>query len=84
MQSSASYEKRPFFNCSKTPHHLIKEEGIRLSETKQKELANEALEKIREALIGLKYGSVQVVVHDSKIVEIHRLDKHRIPLQKEK
>ncbi|WP_202080112.1 YezD family protein [Caldalkalibacillus salinus] len=45
-------------------------------------IPHETYNRITEALSGLEYGSVQIVVHDSQIVEIHRLDKQRFPLEK--
>jgi hypothetical protein len=44
----------------------------------QKNIVNDALIKeIIEALNSLKYGSVQVTVHDSRIVQIDRSEKSR-------
>lgn len=35
---------------------------------------------IRQALKGLRYGSVEIVIHDSKIVQIDRKEKFRFNL----
>jgi hypothetical protein len=35
-------------------------------------------ERIAEALKGLRYGSVEIVVHDSRIVQIERKERWRM------
>ncbi|MEH7237378.1 YezD family protein [Bacillus sp. JJ1562] len=40
------------------------------------------MKKIASLLEGLEFGTVQIIVHDSKITQIDRLEKHRIPLKK--
>ncbi len=45
-------------------------------------IREEWLQRIVRALDGLEYGSVQIVVHDSQITQIERLEKHRFPLEK--
>lgn len=35
------------------------------------------LDRIAESLAGIKYGSVQIVIHDGKIVQIERTEKRR-------
>lgn len=40
------------------------------------------LKRIIRALEGLEYGSVQIVVHDSQITQIERVEKQRFPLEK--
>jgi hypothetical protein len=45
-------------------------------------LDQESIGRILRALEGLEYGSVQIVVHDSKITQIERTEKHRFPLEK--
>ncbi|MDI3257907.1 MAG: YezD family protein [Kyrpidia sp.] len=37
------------------------------------------LHRIMEALEGLEYGSVQIIVHDAQIVQIERTEKRRFP-----
>lgn len=37
----------------------------------------EWLTRIKEAVAGLKYGTVQIVVHDGRIVQIERTEKFR-------
>lgn len=44
----------------------------------QKNIVNDAIIKeIIEALDSLKYGQVQIIVHDSKIVQIEKTEKAR-------
>ncbi len=40
------------------------------------------VQRILRALEGLEYGSVQIVVHDSQITQIERVEKQRFPLEK--
>jgi hypothetical protein len=56
-------------------------EGIFLSDYHHT-LDEESIGRILSALEGLEYGSVQIVVHDSKITQIERTEKHRFPLEK--
>lgn len=42
------------------------------------------IEQITAALDGLEYGSVHIIVHDAKIVEIDRLEKRRFSVEKQK
>jgi hypothetical protein len=56
-------------------------EGKSLSNIHQT-LDEESIERILRALDGLEYGSVQITVHDSKITQIERTEKHRFPLEK--
>jgi hypothetical protein len=51
-------------------------EGIFLSKSKIDEFW---IEQILRSLEGLEYGSVQIVVHDSQIMQIERLEKFRFP-----
>jgi hypothetical protein len=37
------------------------------------------IEEITRALQGLRYGSVEVVVHDSRVVQIERRERVRLP-----
>ena len=46
-----------------------------VSEPKQVELV---LDRIRSALAGLEYGTIQVTVHNSRVVQIDRLERVRI------
>lgn len=49
----------------------------------KKEAQNEELVvRILRALEGLEFGSVQIVVHDSQVIQIDRTEKHRFPLEK--
>jgi hypothetical protein len=40
------------------------------------------IERIIRSLEDLEYGSVQIIVHDSQITQIERLEKFRYPLDK--
>lgn len=42
----------------------------------------ELVVRILRALEGLEFGSVQIVVHDSQVIQIDRTEKHRFPLEK--
>lgn len=35
------------------------------------------LERIQESIRGLEYGTVQIVVHNGKVVQIDRTERHR-------
>jgi hypothetical protein len=37
-----------------------------------------SLQRIREALRGLRYGSVNVIVQDGLVIQIDRLEKFRV------
>lgn len=39
---------------------------------------DQALERIRECLKGLRFGSINVVVQDGVVVQIDRTEKHRL------
>jgi hypothetical protein len=39
----------------------------------------EALERIREALRGLRFGAVTAIVHDGVVVQVERTEKLRLP-----
>ncbi len=39
---------------------------------------NSELEKIREALQGLRFGSVSIIVQDGVVVQIDRTEKNRL------
>ncbi len=39
------------------------------------------VETIEEALKGLRFGTVQLTVHDGKLVRIERLEKIRLPTE---
>ena len=40
--------------------------------------AEQTLDAIKRALTGLRFGSIEIVVHDSKVVQIERKEKVRI------
>ena len=37
-----------------------------------------ALERVRDALAGLRYGQVTVIVHDGTVVQVERTEKLRL------
>lgn len=39
----------------------------------------EILARIQQALQGLRYGELQITVHDSRVVQIERTEKWRLP-----
>lgn len=41
------------------------------------EWSEEWLARIQDAVEGLRYGTVQIVVHDGKIVQIDRTERYR-------
>jgi hypothetical protein len=45
---------------------------------RQKSQSDWVTEKIQSALRGLRYGSVMITVHDSRIVQIERMEKVRL------
>lgn len=47
-------------------------------------IEQEWIERIIRSLEDLEYGSVQIIVHDSKITQIEKLEKFRYPLEKRK
>ena len=47
-------------------------------ESTAKEL-EQSLDAIRRALATLRYGSIEIIVHDSKVVQIERKEKIRLP-----
>jgi len=54
-------------------------EGACLSKNK---IDQQWIERIIRTLEGLEFGSVQIVVHDSQIMQIERVEKHRFPIEK--
>ncbi|MBW5447306.1 DUF2292 domain-containing protein [Cohnella sp. CFH 77786] len=44
---------------------------------KRVEWNEEWLERIKDAVAGLSYGTVQIVVHDGRIVQIERTERFR-------
>lgn len=43
-----------------------------------REMGPNEIQFILNALKGLRYGSVEIIVQDSRIVQIQRLEKHRL------
>jgi hypothetical protein len=48
------------------------------SETNDNPNNDSSLQKIREALHGLHFGSVNIIVQDGLVIQIDRLEKFRI------
>lgn len=42
---------------------------------------HEIIQRITEALSGLRHGSVQIIVQDCKVVQIDRTQKFRVPAE---
>jgi hypothetical protein len=40
----------------------------------------EALDRVRDALRGLRFGQVTIIVQDGVIVQVERTDKMRLPV----
>ena len=49
-----------------------------------KQIDDQWIERIVQSLKGIQYGSVEIVIHDSKITQIDRLEKQRFPLKSQK
>lgn len=43
-------------------------------------LSQELLSKIAEAIQGIRFGSVQIVIHDSRVVQIEKSEKIRFDI----
>ena len=39
---------------------------------------DEPLEIVRRALAGLRFGSIEIIVHDSRVVQVERKEKVRL------
>ncbi|WP_017756513.1 YezD family protein [Calidifontibacillus oryziterrae] len=46
------------------------------------QIDNEIIEKIISDLESLKFGTIQITVHDYQITQIEKIEKHRFQLQK--
>jgi len=44
--------------------------------------AGRVLERVQEALHGLRYGEITVIVQDGVIVQVERTDRLRLPREK--
>ena len=57
---------------------MIMEDAMsRIDSTGQSHLHEQDLTNILSALQGIRYGSLEVIVHDSRIVQIERKEKLR-------
>jgi hypothetical protein len=45
---------------------------------RENNLTDDSIEVIRRALLGLCYGSIEIVVHDSRVVQVERKEKIRL------
>jgi len=43
--------------------------------------SHDARQKVLHALQGIRYGSVEIVIHDSRIVQIERKEKVRLDVE---
>ncbi|MEK4029130.1 MULTISPECIES: YezD family protein [Bacillaceae] len=48
----------------------------------EKQIDNQWVERILQSLEGIEYGSVEIVIHDSQITQIDRLEKRRFSIKK--
>ncbi len=48
----------------------------------KRQIDESLVERILRSLEGLEYGSVHIIIHDSKITQIERVEKQRFPLEK--
>ena len=48
-----------------------------ISRPKESDSAGETLESVRKALAGLSYGSIEITVHDGRVVQIERKERIR-------
>ena len=46
--------------------------------TKKSQEQHQWQEKIEELLQNMKYGNITIIVHDGKIIQIDKTEKHRI------
>ena len=46
-------------------------------------MGDKILEQIKEAVENIRFGSIEIVIHDSKIVQIERKEKLRFSGEKE-
>jgi hypothetical protein len=42
-------------------------------------VSHELLSRIAEAIQGIRFGSVQITIHDSQVVQIEKAEKIRVP-----
>ena len=48
------------------------------SDAEQTVPADDAINQIRDALLGLKFGSVNIIIQDGVIIQIDRTEKRRL------
>lgn len=46
--------------------------------TQESKVIDEPLEVVRRALVGLRFGSIEIIVHDSRVVQVERREKVRL------
>lgn len=47
-------------------------------------LTDQVMEEIVKAVQSLRYGSVEILIHDSQVVQIERKEKVRFPIERTK
>lgn len=53
------------------------------AESSEEAKQNQSLQRIHDALRGLRYGSVTIIVQDGLVIQIDRLEKFRIRSSRE-
>lgn len=51
--------------------------GTPLSSTRDPRQLDQAIEHIRQALVGLQFGQVSVIVQDGVVVQVERIERKR-------
>jgi len=57
---------------------MSKQDNKTTIQNESEAMSEEVQQQILRALAGLGYGSVEIIVHDSKVVQIERKEKFRI------
>jgi len=58
--------------------HVVEKVGSMEGPHQDESYAGYALARVRDALTGLRYGEVTVVVHDGLVVQVERTEKLRL------
>lgn len=51
---------------------------VRISDSEKKDLEAHVLKEIINAIESIKYGYVQIIIQDSKVVQIDKMEKIRL------
>lgn len=62
---------------NKTPKKVEEADGKAALREREADL-EQALEQIREALTGLRYGQVTAIVQDGLVIQIERMERRRL------